>query len=113
MARNVASNRIEHGERPGHGQADEAERHDDRQNRQRHGHAEALHQVAGHDELQHERRDLRDQVDLREDGGPHVGVVAERRDHLQAREVDERRDHRHQQHVGRDAEQVAATGTRR
>ena len=34
------------------------------------------------DELQHQRRHLRDQVDLREDGGAHVGVVAERGHHL-------------------------------
>ena len=60
----------------------------------------------GDDRLQDERRGLRDEVDLRERRGAHVQVVAERRDHLQAGEVDEGRDDREDQHVGGDAEQV-------
>jgi hypothetical protein len=68
--------------------------------------ADALHQVAGDEGLEDQRRDLGDEVDLGEDAGAHVEVVAEGGHHLEAREVDERHQHGQDQHVGGDAQQV-------
>ncbi|MCK9994523.1 MAG: peptide/nickel transport system substrate-binding protein, partial [Alphaproteobacteria bacterium] len=58
------------------------------------------------DPLQDERRRLRDHVDPREGGGARVEVGAERRHHLQPREVDEGDHHREDQHVAADGEKV-------